>query len=119
MPHLDTYGAFTTWLMAEENFSPQDIARVCAYNPGQFANQFTQTKYGQIAEGYVGSFTVIDPKKPMVVLEKDLQTKCGWSPFVGVEFPGQVLYTIQKGEIAYESNASHSSSKATGREGAA
>ena len=119
MPHLDTYGNVVTWLMAEQDFSAKDIARVCAYNPGQFVNQFTQTKYGKITEGYAGSFTVIDPKRPMVVLEKDLQTKCGWSPFSGVEFPGQVLYTVQKGEIAYESNASRSSSKAAGREGAA
>jgi len=40
MPHLDTYGAFATWLMAEHGFSPGDIARVCAYNPGSFVNEF-------------------------------------------------------------------------------
>ncbi|MCH9053090.1 MAG: amidohydrolase family protein, partial [Proteobacteria bacterium] len=48
MPHLDTYGLFITWLMKEYDFLPQDIARICAYNPGQFTNQFSQEKYGEI-----------------------------------------------------------------------
>lgn len=30
VPLLDTYGAFTTWLMQEHRFTPQQIARVCA-----------------------------------------------------------------------------------------
>ena len=107
MPHLDTYGLFITWLMKEHDFLPQDIARICAYNPGQFTNQFSQEKYGEIKEGYIGSFTIIDPSKPTTVLRKDLQTKCSWSPFEGVEFPGQVVYTIHKGRIAYETRASH------------
>ncbi|KKS24527.1 MAG: Allantoinase, partial [Candidatus Nomurabacteria bacterium GW2011_GWC2_41_8] len=61
MPHLDTYGAFATWLMGEHNFTPQDIARICAYNPGRFVNRFDDLRYGKIEEGYVASFTIIDP----------------------------------------------------------
>lgn len=107
MPHLDTYGLFTTWLMKEHGFLPQDIARICAYNPGRFVNQFIPEKYGKIEEGYVGSFTIIDPSKPVIVQGKDLRTKCSWSPFEGIEFPGQVIYTIHKGRIVYESGSPH------------
>ena len=28
-PQLDTYGLFVTWLMKEQNFTPQIVARVC------------------------------------------------------------------------------------------
>ncbi len=103
MPHLDTYGAFTTWLMGEQGFQPEDIARICAYNPGKFVNQFatTQFQYGKIEEGYAASFTIIDPKNPTIVSAKDLKTKCKWSPFEGVAFPGSVQYTIHKGELLY------------------
>ncbi len=104
-PHLDTYGAFATWLMGEHNFAPQDIARVCAYNPGQFVSHFTDTRYGKIEEGYAASFTIIDPEAPAIVSSADLKTKCRWSPFEGVEFPGQVLYTIHKGNILYTREA--------------
>jgi len=97
MPELDTYGPFTAWLMAEQGFTPMDIARVASYNPGTYINQFMDKKFGHVAPGFVGSLTVIDMKKPWAVSEKDLKTKSAWSPFTGITFPGSVKYTISLG----------------------
>ncbi|OGI60803.1 amidohydrolase [Candidatus Nomurabacteria bacterium RIFCSPHIGHO2_01_FULL_37_25] len=96
---LDTYGPFVAWLMKEKNFTPQDIARVSSENPGNFFNQFSKHKYGKIEKGYVGSFTVLDLNKPIKVTKDMLKTKCGWSPFEGVTFPGSIIMTIIKGKI--------------------
>ncbi len=65
LPHLDTYGPFAAWLMAEHHFTPQEIARVCSFNPGKFMNNFTPIKYGKIAAGFVGSLTVLDMNRPI------------------------------------------------------
>jgi dihydroorotase len=103
MPHLDTYGAFATWLMAEHGFSPGDIARVCAYNPGSFVNEFLPQGfgkgYGVIEPGYVGSLTIINPDAPFVIRRDEMKTKCGWSPFEGYKMPGRVTYTILNGKV--------------------
>lgn len=99
LTHLDTYGPFTTWLMKEHEFKVQDIARICSYNPGNFFNKFTQDKYGEIKEGYVGSLTVIDTNKEIKITEEKLKTKPKQSPFLGVTFPGSVVMTIVKGKI--------------------
>jgi dihydroorotase len=103
VPHLDTYGAFATWLMAEHEFSTQDIARVCAYHPGKFVNQFLPQGfgrgYGVIEPGYVGSLTILKPKAPYVVRREDMKTKCGWSPFEGYTMPGRVTYTVLQGKV--------------------
>ncbi len=103
VPHLDTYGAFATWLMAEHEFSTQDIARVCAYHPGKFVNEFLPQGfgkgYGVIEPGYVGSLTILDPKAPYVVRREDMKTKCGWSPFEGYTMPGRVTYTVLQGKV--------------------
>lgn len=103
VPLLDTYGAFTTWLMAEHGFTPEQIARVCAYNPGQFVREFLPGDCGQgfgtIASGYVGSLTVIDPQRPYPVTRDSVRTKCGWSPFEGFSFPGSVRYTVLRGKV--------------------
>jgi dihydroorotase len=99
IPELDTFGPFVTWLMNEHNFTPEDIARVCSYNPGKFLNTFRSDTYGKIEKGYVGSLTVIDMNTPTVVNKEYLKTKCGWSPFEGVTFPGSVAMTIVKGKI--------------------
>jgi dihydroorotase len=101
VPHLDTYGAFVTWLMGEHHFSPEEIARVCSYNPGRFVQPFLPkgfgNGFGDIAPGWVGSLTVIDPDRPTTITRDTLKTKCGWSPFEGITFPGSVVYTILKG----------------------
>jgi dihydroorotase len=102
-PHLDTLGPFTTWLMKEHGFRPQDIARVCSFVPAQFLNQFLpgsfRNGYGRIEVGYVGSLTVIDMDQPITIKKEDLKTKCGWSPFEGITFPGSVQHTIVRGHV--------------------
>lgn len=98
-PQLDTYALFTTWLMKEHGFSPENIALVCAENPGAFVNQFHtgNGKFGRIEQGYYGSFTVLDMNTSTIVKREALKTKCSWSPFEGVTFPGHVAMTIIKG----------------------
>jgi dihydroorotase len=98
MPHLDTYGAFTTWLMKEHGFTDADIARVASRNPGIFLNEFMNEKYGEIAPGFVGSLAIISMKEKTIE-SKDVKTKCGWSPFEGVTFPGSVTMTINRGVV--------------------
>ncbi len=103
MPHLDTYGSFATWLIKEHNFTASDAMRVCSYNPGMFVNQFTSVKYGKIEVGYVGSLSILDLNQPIKIEKTVLKTKCGWSPFEGIQFPGRVIKTIVKGKV-YENN---------------
>lgn len=99
MPHLDTYGPFVTWLMKEHGFTPAEVSRVCSFNPGQFMNTFMNVKYGKIEQGYAGSLTVLDMNRPITINKSILKTKCAWSPFEGVTFPGRVIYTIVRGKV--------------------
>jgi dihydroorotase len=103
VPLLDTYGAFATWLMAEHSFTAQEIARVCAWNPGRFVKEFLPASfgegYGKVAPGYVGSLTILDMQTPWLVLREQMKTKCAWSPFEGVTFPGRVRYTVLQGKV--------------------
>ncbi len=98
-PWLDTHGLICCWLMREHGFTPQDIARVASYNPGVFVNRFLPFQFldrdfgkgfGDLAEGYMGSLTVLNTKKETVVDRKDLKTKVGWSPLEGETLPGAV-----------------------------
>ncbi|MAG93887.1 MAG: amidohydrolase [Planctomycetaceae bacterium] len=90
-PHLDTYGEFVTWLLAEQRFSPQQVAAFCSKNPGDFVNPYTAPrKFGRIERGYTASLTVLNMARPTTIRREDLKTKCGWSPFEGVTFPGSI-----------------------------
>jgi dihydroorotase len=103
VPHLDTMGAFATWLMREHSFTPQDICRVFAVNPGNFVREFLPAELGQgfghIAPGYAGSLTILDLNKPYAVTRDSVKTKCAWSPFEGFTFPGSVRATVIRGQL--------------------
>jgi len=103
VPHLDTYGAFTTWLMKEHGFTAQQIARVCAWNPGEWVREFLPTGfgkgYGRIEPGFVGSLTILEPDAPYIVRREMMKTKCAWSPFEGFTLPGRVRYTVLRGKV--------------------
>jgi dihydroorotase len=96
-PHLDTYGAFVTWLLVEQGFTPERVAAICSANPGEFVAPYSADRYGRLLPGYVGSLTVLDLKSPARIERGDLKTKCGWSPFEGVTFPGRVAAMFVKG----------------------
>ena len=104
MPHLDTYAPFASWLASEHSFTPAEIARVCSQNPGEFLNNFSLNKYGKIEEGYVGSLTIMNMQKPVTIKKDTLKTKCGWSPFEVITFPGCVTMSIVKGKVYKNEN---------------
>jgi len=103
VPLLDTYGAFAAWLMAEHGFTPAQIARVCAYNPGRFVREFLPAGFGEgfgvVAPGYVGSLTVLDTKARWMVRREEMRTRCAWSPFEGYTLPGRVRATVLRGRV--------------------
>lgn len=109
-PWLDTYAQVCVHLMKEHKFTPEDIARVTAYNPGLFVNQFLENQFannsslkfgkgfGMIEPGYVGSLTVLNTNKPHIVTKDKLQTKVGWSPVEGMNFSGGLEAVIIRGK---------------------
>ncbi len=96
-PHLDTYGPFVTWLLVEQGFTPERIAAICSANPGAFVGAFRPEKFGRLLPGYVGALTVLNLRRPTTVRRADLRTKCGWSPFEGITFPGRVEAVFIRG----------------------
>ena len=59
---------------------------------------------GLLKIGYDADLTIIDLKKRKKVLNKDMQTKCGWSPFHGTLLQGWPVGTIINGEKVYWKN---------------
>jgi dihydroorotase len=95
VPSVENYGSFVASLIKHLGMEPQTLAGVTSYNAAQF---FGLKGKGRIKEGYLGDLVVLDINRPMKV--KPLyKTKCGWSPFEGLEFPGGPTYTIRRGKI--------------------
>ena len=94
--------AYKTTFILDLRETEDDVAKVTAWNPGNFVNQFDQfieAPFGKVAEGYVGSFTVIDPNKPWTAKNEDVYSRSGWTPFHGETFPGSVAGVFHKGKV--------------------
>ncbi|MFN0197143.1 MAG: amidohydrolase family protein [Planctomycetaceae bacterium] len=99
-PHLDTYAPFVTWLLLEQQFTPQQVARFCCENPGRFVNPYVSPrKFGKLETGYTASLTILNLDRSTTIRREDLKTKCGWSPFEGVTFPGSLEAIFVRGNL--------------------
>ena len=54
---------------------------------------------GFIKEGFDADFTIVDMNKKIVIENDKIESKCGLSPFNGVEFKGTPVATIIAGKI--------------------
>lgn len=52
---------------------------------------------GRIAAGYDADFSIVDLKAKWTVEESWLASRCGWSPFTGMELTGRPIGTIIRG----------------------
>lgn len=52
---------------------------------------------GRMAEGYDGDLTIVDLKARRTVRHADMATRCGWTPFDGMEVTGWPVMTIVRG----------------------
>ncbi len=99
---LDTFGAFVTWLI-QIGVDPKTIAKVSSENPGDFFNKFLHSwgriyspfsnfgkGLGHLDKNYRANFTVLNLNRPLLITKEMLKTKASSSPFLGIEFPGQV-----------------------------
>lgn len=95
VPGLDDYGHVVSWLIRKGEVDPAVVARVACSNPASFIGLGDR---GQIEVGRRADLSILDIRSPEVVRAKDVRSKCGWSPYEGIEFPGRTRWTIRGGE---------------------
>ena len=65
------------------------------------ADLFNIKDRGYIREGYWADLVVVDLENVVTASNKDVISKCGWTPFDGYEFRSSVYATIVNGELVY------------------
>jgi dihydroorotase len=85
---------------AEDNKLPlaDALARVTS-DPAQLIGI---TKAGHLAPGARADLCVFDPAARFTVSRDDLKSQGKNTPFLGLELPGQVRYTLVEGELMFE-----------------
>ncbi|MEM8779897.1 MAG: dihydroorotase [Cyanobacteria bacterium P01_G01_bin.49] len=78
------------------------IAQVSNWMSTAPAKAYQIPNKGIIQPGYDADLVLVDLNNYHPVVRKDLQTKCGWSPFEGWDLTGWPIVTIVGGKIVYE-----------------
>lgn len=78
--------------------SPERIVEKMCHAP---AICFEIDRRGYLDEGYWADMVLVDPEKKWTVDKSNIHYKCGWSPFEGHTFKGQVEATMVSGHLAY------------------
>lgn len=99
---LDTYSDFVSYMILKLGIDPKIIAKICAYNPGEWVRPYLPNEFGKgfgkIEVGYSASFTILNLKSPHTIQRKEIRSKSGWSPFEGFEFPGSLEAVYYRGK---------------------
>jgi len=76
------------------------LARVIELTSAGAERIFGIAGKGRIANGYDADFTIVDLKAQWTVGEDWLASRCGWSPFTGMQLTGKPVGTIVRGQVA-------------------
>ena len=65
---------------------------------------FKIEKRGFIKEGYFADIAIVNTHMPWNVKKENILSKCGWSPFEGINFKSRVTHTFVNGNIVYSNS---------------
>ncbi|MBM3630965.1 MAG: dihydroorotase [Alphaproteobacteria bacterium] len=96
MPGVQTLMPVMLNHINEGKLSLQQLMNFVCENPVKI---FGIKNKGFIKEGYDADFTVVDMDKKIKITNQNIESKCKWSPFDGLEFKGTPVLTIIAGQI--------------------
>ncbi|AGF54864.1 dihydroorotase [Clostridium saccharoperbutylacetonicum] len=88
-----------TKLVKDNNVSLNKLSELMSYNSAKLLGM----NKGKISVGADGDLVVIDTENKIKINPEEFESKGKNTPFVGMEFYGQVLTTIKGGEIKFNS----------------
>ncbi len=65
------------------------------------ANIFEIENKGRIQVGYDADLVLVDLKKSQIIKREEVISKCGWTPYEGMETGGEIVTTIVRGNVVY------------------
>ena len=77
------------------------LARLVDLTSRNAAQIYNMEGKGEVAEGYDADLVIVDMDVAVTIRNRDMASRCEWTPFDGMTVCGRPVYTIAKG-IAYD-----------------
>lgn len=99
IPELDTLGSLMLNASLEGDLSLNRVVEMCCEKPAEI---FGIKNKGFIKEEFDADLIVVDLEKEIEIKNKNLFTKCGWSPYNGMKLKGVIEKTLVNGNVIFE-----------------
>ncbi len=100
IPGLETSMAVFLNGVNEGKLTLNQVARMTSFNPAKIYGINSQK--GSIQVGTDADFTIVDMNLVRTYQEKDIKSKCKWSPYLGMTLKGWPVVTIVRGRVVYK-----------------
>lgn len=100
LPGVETTLPLLLNAVNQKKLTLKKVVELCCENPAKIANL---KKKGYIKKGYDADLVIVDMNKKKKVENKNLKTKCGWSPYEGWVLKGWPVMSVCKGKIVWQS----------------
>ena len=84
------------------------LVRLMCHNP---AILYQIDRRGFLREGYYADLALVDLNADHVIANKDEYSKCGWTPYDGIQSHCRVTHTFVNGNLVYENGVFHEESR--------
>ncbi len=99
VPGVETLLPILLNTVNNEGLSLFDVVELCCKNPAKILR--IQNK-GEIKEGFDADLTIVDMELEKELLDTDIVSKCGWSPYSESVFKGWPVITFVNGKKAFD-----------------
>ncbi len=102
MPGVETSLPLMLTEMHRGRCTLAEIQRWMCYGP---AETYRIANKGKLLEGWDADLTLVDMERVHPVLNEEVFSRSGWSPYVGRELVGWPVYTVVNGRVAFDQGA--------------
>lgn len=99
MPQADTAGVAYLETVSRGLLNLAQFVEKWATNPGKIVERQLGHKVGQLQKKYDASFTIAALNKPSKIVDEDVLTKCGWTPYKNMPWTNTVHGSIISGNL--------------------
>ena len=100
IPGMETTIRLMLNLVSQGVLGLADLVRMLCETPARLYGLYPGK--GCLLPGSDADMILVDPEKKEIVRNRDIVSKCGWSPFDGMELTGKVVKTLLRGKIVAE-----------------
>jgi len=98
MPGVQTIFPMLLHHVEMGNLTILEVAKYLCFNPAKLYG----LNKGHLEEGFDADITIVDMNKTVEIKNEDMASKCGWTPFNGYTYKGEINYTIVGGNIVVD-----------------